>query len=221
MVYPVIHCVPLHQGGLQHALTNAQIALENNADGIFLIGHNVESVDMVHIYNYVRSKCSILWIGINFLDISVNRDPKSMQSLVQECEGLSALWMDEMPNNDYGLGVCTFAGVAFKYINANQSGDALAQACKQALQRCDIVTTSGNKTGSPPDLEKLATIRRHIGQRKLAIASGVSAENVYEMKPYADIFLVASSITRFGDTSNDHEFLVPEKVRKLADIVHK
>lgn len=223
-LYPVIHCVGLEQGGPGHVLANVRVATENNADGVFLIGHRVPAADMVYMYDHVRKSFPDLWIGMNFLDASINLDPKGLRVLVRQCVGLNALWMDEMPNGDYNdhkLDVGIFAGVAFKYINPSQDGDELAQACEQAIQFCDVATTSGDKTGSPPSVEKLATIRQHIGgQLPLAVASGVNAENIAEMKPYVDKFLVAPSIIRRDPERGNQEYLVPQKVRELADLIH-
>jgi predicted TIM-barrel enzyme len=93
-------------------------------------------------------------------------------------------------------------------------------SCAQALLFAQVATTSGDKTGSPPSLEKLTAIRQNIGQMPLAVASGVAAGNVVAMKPYVDKFLVASSITERSGPLGNHEYLVPEKVRELADIIH-
>jgi hypothetical protein len=221
-LYPVIHCVGLGFGGTGHALANARIAFGNGADGVFLIGHKVHSGDMTYIYNHVRKSFPNMWIGINFLDVSINQQTESLLHLVRECIELNALWVDNMPNrDDQKLDVAIFAGVAFKYINPNPDGDELARACQQALQYCDVATTSGDKTGQPPSLEKLAAIHKNLaGRIPLAVASGVDAGNVTEMKPYVNKFLVASSIIERRGPLGTHEYLVPEKVRELADLIH-
>lgn len=78
----------------------------------------------------------------------------------------------------------------------------------------DVVTTSGPGTGEPPTVEKLATMRQALGDRALAVASGITPENVEPFLPYVDAFLVATGIEhRFG-------YLEPGRVRALADAIH-
>jgi len=75
------------------------------------------------------------------------------------------------------------------------------------------VTTSGPATAVQADLDKLRLM--HEGARKpLAIASGITPENVRQYLPYAKYFLVASGISK-GWTELD-----PEKVTRLVQEVH-
>ena len=57
----------------------------------------------------------------------------------------------------------------------------------------DVITTSGVATGREADLGKLKTFRAAIGERPLAVASGLSPENA---KDYADVdcFMIATGI---------------------------
>lgn len=223
-LYPVIHCIALEQGGPGHALANVRIAADNHADGVFLIGHRACSADMVYMYDHVRKQFPSLWIGINFLDTSINRDTKGMRTLVRQCQGLNALWTDEMPNGDYNdhkLDIPIFGGVAFKGQNPYLVGEALYRACEDAIERGVLITTSGDSTGNPASVEKLEEIHHYInGRRPLAVASGVDASNVVAMKPFVDIFLVASSIIERNPSRGNQEYLVAEKVRRLADLIH-
>ena len=223
--FPVIHCVPLEDGGIGHALANTKVAMQNNADGVFLIGHRMVYDDLCYIYEHVRKQHPELWIGINFLDVSIHQQPNTMLDLVKKCEGLNALWTDMMPLDSTWkeqLDVSIFSGVAFKYIDSQQSGAALESACQNAKRFCDIATTSGDKTGSPPDVQKLEAIKKYLdGKIPLAVASGVSEENVKKLLPYVDIFLVASSICEASKSLGGHEYLIPGRVKALAWKIHQ
>lgn len=62
--------------------------------------------------------------------------------------------------------------------------------------------------------EKLVAMRAGVGDRALALASGVTPENVSAYLPHVDAFLVASGIeSRFGvfDTA---------RMKDLADQIH-
>ena len=224
--YPVIHCIdPYEKQGISHALINTRTAMENGADGIFLIGHGLRFDDLTHIYDRVREQFPTIWIGINFLDLSREGNLVQLSNIVHTCTGIDALWTDHLPNKRLNLPskVKVFGGVAFKYIDPNQSGDALTRSCNKAVRHVDIATTSGVGTGYAPGLDKLGSIKEKLaGRIPLALASGVDSSNVSAFLEYVDIFLVASSIseTRIETDLKKIDYLVPEKVRELADLIH-
>ncbi len=223
---PVIHCVsPWDHGGVAHALTNTKIALKNGADGVILIGHGLRHDDLTYIYGHVRKQNPDAWIGINFLDLTTTSiQTEKLLEVIGRCVDLSAIWMDALPEENLGTPpwIEIFAGVAFKYRNANASDEELRRECALANAYANYATTSGDKTGSPPRLEKLQAIHRHLDDKTpIAVASGVDAMNVQDMLPHVEIFLVASSICLPDNTRGGHEYLIPKKVRVLADIIHK
>lgn len=57
-------------------------------------------------------------------------------------------------------------------------------------------------------------MREAVDEHRLAVASGVTPENVQDYLPYVDDFLVATGISK-----NFHT-LDPEKARELAGIIH-
>jgi hypothetical protein len=102
-----------------------------------------------------------------------------------------------------------FAGAGFKY--QGDKGVSLEEECRIVKRRSDVVTTSGDRTGQPPTVQKIERIRWAIGpEMPLAIASGISAKNVRQFMPLAQAFLVASSVTDPGELTN------AEKVRELV-----
>lgn len=231
--YPVIHCIdPREKQGIGHALRNTSIAIENGADGVFLIGHGMHYGALLYLYENVRKQFPKVWIGVNFLDLSCDAiqhgttsssERSRLTYVARKCENLNALWIDGMPHIRLRLAaIQVFGGVAFKYLSPHLSGAALAIACERAIQCVDVATTSGDKTGSAPSVEKLESIKGHLeGRIPLALASGVSSSNVRKFLGAVDIFLVASSICGRMSHLGDEEYLVPEKVRELADLIHK
>lgn len=222
---PVIHCVdPYTEGGISHSLANTKIALKNGADGVFLIGHGMRHGDLIDIYQQVRKQNPDAWIGVNFLDLTGSTIQKEkLLGAIRQCVDLSGIWMDALPDEDLDVPpwIEIFAGVAFKYKNANATSEEMRSECTRASVYANFATTSGNKTGSPPKLQKLQAIHELLGGgTPLAVASGVDAVNVQDMLPYVMAFLVASSISLPDGARGGHEYLVPEKVRVLADIIH-
>ena len=67
---------------------------------------------------------------------------------------------------------------------------------------------------------KIKVIRDYAGpERRIAIASGISAENVDRFLDIANDFLVASSISK-RNLQHLADYLVPEKVDELARMIH-
>lgn len=64
-------------------------------------------------------------------------------------------------------------------------------------------------------MEKIATMKKAIGDKPLAIASGITLENVENYLPYTEYFLVATGISH---TFNE---LDPVKVGELCKAIHK
>lgn len=224
MFYPVIHCIdPNVEQGIGHALRNTEIAKENGADGVFLIGHDMHFYNLYEIYEQVRKHFPTFWIGINFLDLSYEKKWDRIVGMVDQCSALNGLWIDGMPNEKLPIypDIKVFGGVGFKYINPHIDGEVLESACRAAVQIVDVVTTSGDKTGSAPDIGKLKSINECLANRiPLALASGVNADNVSAFMEHVDIFLVASSICERIQGLGNHEYLIPQKVRELADLIH-
>lgn len=219
--------VVVHVEDKEQACRNAMIAARAGADGVFLIGHRMGALRLREIYGEVRKFLPDLWIGINFLLL----DPKeAMAILPAKTHGL---WVDDIGiDEDRNVPVLAaqshwhvwlerkkeekdwnslyFAGVAFKH--QKQPRD-LSYVLREAVKYCDVITTSGDETGSPPSLEKIQSIREAIGDFPLAIASGITPENVGEFLPYTDYFLVSTGISKSFDE------LDPCRVMKLVQTI--
>ena len=215
-LYTVIHVETESQ-----ALRNAKISFENGADGIFLINHSISSALLLEIYQAVRTMYPDKWIGVNMLELSV----KGAMKHLPPCA--NGLWtdnaeIDESGDNSEPKGwfkqfktthpnALYFGGVAFKY--QRQVSD-LEAAVLAAADCMDVICTSGAGTGIAADLGKIRRMGSGAKNVCLAIASGITPENIDVYLPYADCFLVATGISR------SFEWLDPERVRLLADRIH-
>ncbi len=200
-VLPVIHVKDKSQ-----AVENANVAFDCGADGIFLINHNVSPITLNEIYQEVRKRYEKEWIGINCLGLSV-------EIVFSELPfGVSGVWSDNAGIDLGGASECArdvlkikaelkweglyFGGVAFKYQN-KVPFPKLRLVAEVSKNFMDVVVTSGPKTGSPPDIMKIKIMKTTLSRDfPLAIASGITSENVKEFLPYADCFLVATSISK-------------------------
>lgn len=192
----------------------------NCADGVFLINHNTDYANLISCYVRAKEIYPAFWIGVNFLDL-YNDDAIKQASNI--CA--SGIWLDSTNIREHDDDPCIearniqawqkdqahdmilFGSVAFKYKAPVRDP---ARVAKLASTYFDVVTTSGTETGKPADLAKICAMKSAIGKHPLAIASGITPENVGDYLPYADCFLVATGVSR------SHTELDPTRVKALA-----
>ncbi|MEM7126334.1 MAG: BtpA/SgcQ family protein [Chloroflexota bacterium] len=213
IILPVIHVESETQ-----ALRNVQIARNANVDGVFLINHAISSSELLTIHHTVVSEHNDWWVGVNCLDLSPIEIFQSIDNTVR------GVWVDNaMIDEDFdsqpeaerildarrkaGWTGLYFGGVAFKY---QRPVADLAQAAAIAAKYVDVVTTSGPGTGHAALPEKISTMKQSLGTHPLAIASGITPENVGDYLDSADCFLVATGI------SKSFEELDPKRVQALV-----
>jgi predicted TIM-barrel enzyme len=79
----------------------------------------------------------------------------------------------------------------------------------------DIVVTSGIATGHVADIDKIKTFRESCGETTLAVASGITPENVEEYIDIVDLFMVATGI----NFDNDFYNIDPSKLKNLMNTI--
>lgn len=235
-IFPKLHTflAVIHVEGVAQMFENLAIARENGADGAFLINHHDPPGFLRRAYISARQVHPDWWIGLNLLGLSADEAirtvPADASGLWTDNAGITAESEDppqfanhawELRRNRIDWGGLYFGGVAFKY--QQQIGDfaALGLAARAAAPLMDVVTTSGDGTGIAPPLTKIVAMRQGIGDAPLAIASGITPENVGEYLGLVDerlglvdCFLVATGVSRHFTE------LDPERVRALADKIH-
>ncbi len=212
----------IHVSDVDLSLHNARIALENGGDGIFLINHEVNWEFLYKTYKFIREELPNLWIGMNPLSLYnsevFEQIPRTLQGLWLDDAGLRegranpterAEQLHKARGDWQGI---YFGGVAFKYQAPVMDLESVARL---AMPFVDVITTSGDGTGIQPVVGKIQKIRKAVGEFPIAIASGITPENVQEYMPYADCFLVATGI------SFDASRLDPKRVRDFARALGK
>jgi predicted TIM-barrel enzyme len=197
-VFPVIHVAEEEQ-----ACRNAQVARDAGADGVFLINHGLTDEQLLDIHATVADAQPDWWIGVNCLGWKPAHVFRSISRRVAGVWVDNAAINEDKPKQAEAEQVLTvraihhpeclyFGGVAFKY---QREVEKLEKACQIARQYMDVVTTSGPGTGEAADIGKISRMRTALGTVPLAIASGITPDNVGEYLPYADSFLVATGIS--------------------------
>lgn len=213
----------IHTKTVQQIIDSVGIAVENGADGVFLIDQRMHEADVVEAIPLVRySVPALKWLGLNLLSQFPSTVLNQLPALKVEIDGLWSdnsgvgedvydNWVDKFAETRAARGWkgLWFGGVAFKY-RTPIPNDRIPELIARSGP-IDIVTTTGVQTGTPADMAKVDAFREALGDRPMALASGITPENIDDYLPKVDAFLVATGIERkFGD-------LDAKKVRAIAD----
>lgn len=213
-IFPVIHHVDSRT-----TRNEAELAFQMGADGVFLISHYgdkpayagiADDETLMSLAKQLKAEHSNAAIGINCLSWSPVKTAKRAV-----LNGLDMVWADSMGVDSTGLSregvemralaasnpdTLFFASVAFKYMPFEP--DPVSAAMHARLAGF-IPTTSGSATGEAPDVSKIAAMSE---AGALAIASGMTPENVDLYAAYLSHILVATGI------SADEHHLDPQKL---------
>lgn len=212
VLLPVVHTINPKQ-----VIESISVAMNNGADGVFVINQRMDERDLIHLLPALAKLTP--WLGINLLGFGLD------QVLRLTADHVQGIWTDNVNDLDMlaiehiridwrGL---WFGGVGFKYTRTVDDDPAALVSAATQRGLVDVVTTSGPGTGKAADRSKIQAFRAALDDRPLAIASGITAENVLDyLDSSTDVnaFLVATGIEKsFG-------VFDPHRVRMLADKIH-
>ena len=226
VLLPVIH--PL---GRTEALAAVEVAVAAGVRGVFLINQGMDAEAILGLVMKVRARHPRLWVGVNLLGYEPD---EVLRMGLDACEGrLDGIWADDAGIDEFaedqpralafvearralGWTGLYFGGVAFKYRRA-VADDRLAAAARAAAPYMDVICTSGPGTGMAADTTKLPRMRAGLAalddDTALALASGVTVDNVGDYLEHAEAFLVGTGIEReFG-------VLDPDRVARLSRLI--
>lgn len=212
-VWPVIHVTTE-----ANALEDIKMIMDAGCSGAFLISMTGQDDDIDPIVIKSKELYPKFPIGVNYLSMVASH--ALQRSLNLKCD---ATWSDNCGITSKGYDSVAFVlermllgypnhlyfgSVAFKYQPHEDDPGFAARVAELAGM---IPTTSGSSTGHPPSVEKLETMRGYV--QSLAVASGISSENVSELGPYVTHILIASAI------SNQYDRIDKDKLTEFMDKV--
>lgn len=235
----------IHTRNPKQAIEQATVAFDAGSDGVFLINHGETKnrgdrvMDLLGQYSAVAERFKGKYIGLNYLV-----DPVSGYKITRRALELGliprvpdALWfdsavgwadtpeeraeylakLDELRASPNLERIQLLGGVAFKYTqDYTPRPHKAARAARRLMSHVDVVTTSGAGTGHSPSPSKIRAMKRAIGEKKLAVASGVDAANLGSYGNDIDHVLVASSL----ETEPYSGIFIPSRVRELVRLAH-
>ena len=204
VLLPVVH--PISRDA---ALEAIHIAHACGVRGVFLIDQGMHERDVLQLIREVRDRWPPLWIGLNLL----SRSPtKTLTTTFNRGILIDGIWSDNADIDEREVDAphtaaerfltvrkaapwsgLYFGGVAFKY-QREVAPEDLSAAASAAAPYVDVLCTSGPGTGHAADVEKIRALRAGLGDHAMAIASGITPENVRGYMPYVQAFLVGTGI---------------------------
>jgi hypothetical protein len=225
---PVIH---LPDDGTL-GLAAVKIAVRAGADGVFLINQGTSTSNIVKnlIPVYRKEFGPDLWIGVNplgsrvedFIRLSAETPERRIDGVWSDDGGVDSLREDRFAaardaylaaRKETGWKGLYFGGTAFK-TQGEIPRAKLPLVAIRAASFMEVVCTSGRGTGVAADPAKVKIMRKAIPGVPMALASGITPENVDSFLPYVEAYLVATGIEKsFG-------VLDPKRTKELADKIH-
>lgn len=230
-VLPVVHHLDWAT-----SYSQACLALSCGADGVFFISHNdCLAEELLKPALDTKEKFPDKSIGLNFL----GKNALSAYELVQKAQ-LDMVWSDYPGVSSKGAslmasgisqkmreaakGPLFFGSVAFKYQSEEPNP---AQAVIEAHKLGMIPTTSGSATGVCADPQRIRQMAQALlefrnslkattdqsDSQSLALASGLTTENVENYIDWVSHYLVATGI------SLDEHHFCPEKLQNFVSKV--
>jgi predicted TIM-barrel enzyme len=204
-----VHVVVHHQQAA-FTLAEAEQVVALGADGVFLISHEGRDVELPPL---------VAELAARWHDARTRRDERPVLGMnllktqpllaLERAAGVgaNALWVSTPGVTSAGVtadgqrlaeamsrwpGIVVFGCVAFKY-QPEEPDPPVAAAAALALGMHP--TTSGAGTALAPNLSKIEAMSRAVGGR-LAIASGMTPENVARYAPHVSDILVSTGVSR-------------------------
>ena len=230
-IYPVVHINSPKQG-----VEQAELALNCGADGVYLIDHHQnQQQDIISVFNALTDNNPNTYIGVNFL-----YEPSALQSFMLIDKAVKDGYMKRLPNglwvddaskslneiweyrkSDLALSTVRYlGGVAFKYTKDYTENPLIAATEARYLGKyVDVIVTSGPGTSKSPSVRKIAAMKQEADflGKPLAVASGVSAENLHEYDGNIDEVLVSSSV----ETTPYSGIFIESKLSELIEVAKK
>lgn len=223
VVLPVIHVLDTPR-----TVQNVQKVVQGGAPGCFLINHDFGPDQFIPIIADVRSRFPSLWVGVNFLGVTGRDAFPTLSKLHRDGVTVDAYWADDARIDEFGENseaeeIATtyrdgtwsglyFGGTCFKK-QRRVAPEHYADAAREACGFMDVITTSGVATGHEADIGKVATFRVAIGDRPLALASGITPENAVRYSD-VDCFMVATGINE----ANNFYDIDPHRLDALMQV---
>lgn len=241
-IFPVVHII---NGNVDKAVCQGDLAIKNNADGVFFIDHENAFINTKPLYdscNQLKSEYPDKFVGLNILGLSpINATLEIGYAQDRQHNNLwlppDGLWVDNMRSDAFPETAMDYlnerrelddprfrllkliGGVAFKYTMEFTEDPYLAQMqAIDLMETVDIIVTSGSATGMAPSVEKLSAMKSAIADKLLAVASGISYENMERYAGIVDQILISTSVETFPKSGIFEPIILKKTIEKAHSL---
>lgn len=205
-----------------------EIYITSGIDGIILEDYFGTYPQLVKACEYVENQQIKIPFGVNCLNFDVlgfELAQKYHASFIQLDSVVGHVKPRDEPSEEAFLkeyrGNTTAAvlgGVRFKY-QPVLSKNSVEEDLKIAMDRCDAIAVTQDKTGQETSISRIEQFKQAIGDFPLVVAAGVTLDNIEERMKIADAFIVGSYFKENrqddGELSRQHVKEMMEKVNHL------
>jgi predicted TIM-barrel enzyme len=192
----------IHHKTKDLTIKNAKLCFENNTYGIFIISMEGKNTDLSALAKKIKNEFPTLKVGVNHLGYQAS------ESIYEGLNySLDMIWSDEpivtgsciheeaikIEQEIKNSSLMFFNSVSFKY---QKEEFFIEEAVQNSKKLGFIPTTSGKATGVAADVEKINKMKRTLGDYPLAIASGLTPENILEYTKMIEYGLVSTGISK-------------------------
>ncbi|MEI6054321.1 MAG: BtpA/SgcQ family protein [Candidatus Saccharibacteria bacterium] len=241
-IFPVIH---IANSNVELAVHEGEKAFSLGADGVILIDHQNawrNTSPLFESVNKLTDNSNERFVGINILGLSPMKVMYAIDRAIKNgrypyADNMlnnppSGVWIDDMRDDymspDFAMETKKFkpslkqvkilGGVAFKYTNTfTEDPKRAAYEAILIKDSVDVMVTSGAGTGIEPSVEKIRAMKNVIGSKALAIASGISIENIHKYNGIVDQLFVSSSVETIPGSGIFDE----RRLQELIDEAHR
>lgn len=205
---------------MKTTLRNALMCSKLGAWGVALISMDADNDELCALAEVIKYGHPNLKVGVNHLgETALASLTKNIASELDFTWSDNQLVVDGIVSGlaqecrDFlkGSSHLLFSAVSFKYQKVDQDP---VQSTLKTHELGFIPTTSGAKTGVSADLEYLKKLSSIIPLKSLAVASGLTPDNILEQKQYLGYGLVATGVSK--DFYNFDELLLKTFIEKSA-----
>lgn len=237
-IIAVIHIIL--KENLSRLEEQCKIAFENGCYGIFLCPaeNNITPDNINSIYYNIRKLYPNKFIGINYMN--------NIENFIHIIpDNISAIWTDKGIGNYDSMEMINkineiknkkkflyFGGFFHKGNNNNISKMKINKKIKKANLSLDVITTTGESTGIPIDLEILKHIKE-LSNKPIALASGININNINNYNNIIEYAIIGTGIEKDCDDINIINFykeaMLPDpvnvgyldknKIKKIINII--
>ena len=212
VVLPVVHVKEPEQ-----AVRNVRIAWEAGADGVFLVNHEVSTEQLLAIHAQVVERVGMRWIGVNCLG------ERARDCFARLSHDVGGLWVDdagierraivqvEAKRAGWARAKSGWSGLYFGGVPVapDEPVERLRAVVANAQAHVDVVALRG-RDGRVPPVATLEALWRGRCDVPLAIAGGITLDNVEDYLPWVHCVIVGRGVSR------DFYRLDPLRVARLV-----